>query len=61
MQDNGIFKIFRICEASRASKFLKAAIYLQDEVFTKMCRFGKRKPFIWFVLKMYKKLSLKVS
>ena len=33
MQNIGILEKFRICEASRASKFLKAAIYLQDEVF----------------------------
>ena len=36
-----ISKIFRICEASRASKFLKAAIYLQDEVFTKIADLEK--------------------
>ena len=34
-QHNGIREKFRICEAPRANKFLQAAIYLQDEVFTK--------------------------
>ena len=28
IQNNGILQKFRICEPSRASKFLKAAIYL---------------------------------
>ena len=36
IQNNGILEKFRICEPSRASKFLKAANYLQDEVFTKI-------------------------
>ena len=31
----------RICEASGASKFLQAAIYLQDEVFTKIAGLEK--------------------
>ena len=33
---NETLEKFRICEPSRASKLLKAAIYLQDEVFTKI-------------------------
>ena len=33
-QHNGIREKIQICEAPRANKFLRAAIYLQDEVFT---------------------------
>ena len=36
IQNNGILEKFRICEPARASKTLKAAIYLQDDVFTKI-------------------------
>ena len=36
IQNNGILEKFRICESSCAIKFLKAANYLQDEVFTKI-------------------------
>ena len=32
---------FRIFEPSRASKYLEAAIYLKDEVFTKIADLGK--------------------
>ena len=40
-QTNGIREKFRICEASSESKFLQAAIYLQDEVFTKIADLEK--------------------
>ena len=36
IQNNGILEKLRICEPSCAIKFLKAANYLQDEVFTKI-------------------------
>ena len=32
---------FRICEASGESKILQAAIYLQDEIFTKIANLEK--------------------
>ena len=40
-ENNGIREKFRICEASSESKFLQAAIYLQDEVFTKIADLEK--------------------
>ena len=41
IQNNGMLEKFKIFEPSRASKFLKAVTYLQDEVFTKMADLGK--------------------
>ena len=41
IQNNGMREKFRSCEASRASKFLQATIYLQDEVFTKIAHLVK--------------------
>ena len=39
--ENEILEKFRICEPSRACKLLKEAIYLQDEVFTKIADLEK--------------------
>ena len=40
-QNNGISKKLRICEPSRASEFLKAVIYLQDDFFAKIADLEK--------------------
>ena len=40
-QINGIREKFKICEASSKNKFLQPAIYLQDEVFTKIADLEK--------------------
>ena len=40
-QDNRMREKFRICAAYHASKVLQAAIYLQDEVFTKLADLEK--------------------
>ena len=40
-QNNGVKEKFRICKASYSSKFLLVAIYLQDEVFTKIAYLQK--------------------
>ena len=40
-QTNGMREEFRICEASGESKILQAAIYLQDEIFTKIANLEK--------------------
>ena len=41
---NGIRDIFRICKASRTNKSLQAAIYLQDQVFTKIAHLEEGSP-----------------
>ena len=35
LQHNGTREKFRICESARANRFIEAAIYFQDEIFTR--------------------------
>ena len=47
IEHNGIRERFRICAAPHVNKFLQAAIYMHDEIFTKTADLEDEKQCIW--------------